>query len=72
VAEDNEHIRSLIAARDRAIEDRRDVAKVLGEKYQRGHTENMREVFEKIQSSIEAIERAIGHEKMLAGPVIPS
>jgi hypothetical protein len=66
MAEENEHIQKLIAARDRQIEDRRNAAAALTEKYTRGHTEDMREAFVKIQDTIEAIERAIAHEEFIA------
>jgi len=46
---------------------RRDIAEALAEKYNRGHTENMREAFIKIQDAIEAIERAVWHERYIAG-----
>jgi len=39
----------------------------LAEKYSHGHTENMREAFIKIQDAIEAIERAVWHERYIAG-----
>ena len=57
-----------IAARDREVTHRRDMAGHLAEKYSRGDTENMREAFIKIQDAIEAIERAIWHERYIAGP----
>jgi hypothetical protein len=43
------------------------VAKHLAEKYNRGDTENTREAFIKIQDAIEAIERAVWHERYIAG-----
>ncbi len=67
MAQENEHIRKLIAARDREVEQRRNVADALAQAYERGETERMREVFISLQNTIEAIERAIQHEKMLAG-----
>ena len=67
MAQENEHIRKLIAARDREVEQRRDIADALAQAYERGETERMREAFINIQKTIEAIERAIQHEKMLAG-----
>jgi hypothetical protein len=47
-------VEKLIAARDREVAHRRDVAKLLAEKYNRGDTENTREYFIKIQEAIEA------------------
>ena len=67
MAQDNEYVQNLIAARDREVTHRRDIAKTLAEKHDRGDTENLREGFIKIQNVIEAVERAIQHEKMLAG-----
>jgi hypothetical protein len=66
MAEENKYIQKLITARDRQIEDRRNSAAALTEKYTRGHTEDMREAFVKIQDTIEAIERAIAHEEFIA------
>ena len=67
LTQENEHIRKLIAARDREVEQRRNIADALAQAYERGETERMREAFINIQKTIEAIERAIQHEKMLAG-----
>jgi hypothetical protein len=68
--QENEHIRKLISARDREVEQRRNIADALAQAYERGETERMREAFINIQNTIEAIERAIQHEKILAG--VPS
>jgi hypothetical protein len=62
----NEHIQQLAAARAAAITQRRQVAAALAESYKRGHTENMRDLFVKLQDSIEAIDRAIADESRLA------
>jgi DNA-directed RNA polymerase subunit F len=67
MAQDNEYVQKLIAARDREVVHRRDIAERLAEKYNRGDTENMREAFIKIQETIEAIERAVWHERYIAG-----
>ena len=67
MAQDNEYIQKLIAARDREVAHRRNVAGALAEKHDRGDTENMREAFIKIQDAIEAIERAVWHERYIAG-----
>jgi len=40
----------------------------LAEKHNRGDTENMREAFIKIQDVIEAIERAVWHERYIVDP----
>jgi hypothetical protein len=66
MAQDNEHVQKLIAARDREVAHRRDAAETLAEKHNRGDTENMREAFIKIQDVIEAIERAVRHERYIA------
>jgi DNA-directed RNA polymerase subunit F len=67
MAQDNEYVQKLIAARDREVVHRRDIAERLAEKYNRGDTENTREAFIKIQETIEAIERAVWHERYIAG-----
>jgi hypothetical protein len=64
--QENEHVRKLINARDREVEQRRNVADALAQAYERGETERMREVFTNLQNTIEAIERAIQHEEKLA------
>jgi hypothetical protein len=66
MAEENEHIQKLIAARDRQVEERREVAAVLGQKYERSTTEVNRSRFVTIQNTIEVIERAISHEGYMA------
>src|SRR5262249_521655 len=63
MAQDNEYVQKLIAARDREVKHRRDVAEALAEKH-RGDTENMREAFIKIQDVIEAIEGAVWHRNI--------
>jgi hypothetical protein len=66
MAEENEHIQKLIAARDREMRERREIAATLAQKYERGTTENYRERFITVQNAIEAIERAIAHEEFIA------
>ena len=68
MTQENEHIRKLIAARAREVEQRRNVAGVLAQAYERGETERMREVFINLQNTIEAIDRAIQDEKGLSRP----
>jgi hypothetical protein len=72
MAQENEHIRKPIAGRDREVEQRRNVADAFAQAYERGETERIREVFLNLQNTIEAIERAIQHEKMLAGGAVSS
>ncbi len=67
MVQDNEHVQRLIAARDREVARRRDLVQRLAEKHDRGDTENMREAFIKIQDAIEAIERAVWHERYISG-----
>jgi HD superfamily phosphohydrolase YqeK len=56
MAQDNEYVQKLIAARDREVVHRRDIAERLAVKYNRGDKE-----------TIEAIERAVWHERYIAG-----
>jgi hypothetical protein len=42
MAQDNEYVQKLIAARDREVAHRRNVAEVLAEKHNRGDMENMK------------------------------
>ena len=65
MAEENEHIQKLISARDREVEQRRKVVAAFAQKYERGAMENNREIFIRIQNTIETIERAIWHEKFI-------
>ena len=71
MAEKIEAINTLQAARQMFIEDRRalSVAMVLGHRRRRTddvHANGMRESFIGIQNAIEAIDRAIAHERLLA------
>lgn len=66
MVQENEHVENLIAARDKEVADRRDVAGKLAEKHQRGHAEDMREAIILIQNAIEAIDRAIADERRVA------
>ena len=65
MAGENEHIQKLFAARSTMVKARREVADALAAPYKRGHTENMRAQFKELQSTIEAIDRAIGDENHL-------
>jgi hypothetical protein len=67
----NDHIRILIAARDKEVVDRRDVAIALAAQHQRGHADDLRESIVRIQNAIEAIDRAIADEKQLASVDAP-
>jgi hypothetical protein len=66
MAAENEHIEKLIAARDKEVADRRDVAGAMAAQHQRGHAEDMREAIILIQNAIEAIDRAIADERRVA------
>jgi hypothetical protein len=63
MANENEHLAKLVAARSRMVTERREVASALTEKYKRSNTDNMRELLVQIQATIEAIDRAIADEK---------
>ena len=70
MADENEHIAKLTAARSRMVTERRDIASALTEKYKRAHTNDMRELVQ-IQATIEAIDRAIADEKNIASAHAP-
>ena len=65
MVQENEHIRKLIEARGRQVEQRRILADALAQPYERGETEGVRQACIIIQSTIEAIERVIDHEEDL-------
>ena len=44
MAQDNEYVQKLVAARDREVAHRRDVAETLAKKHNRGDAENMRDI----------------------------
>lgn len=72
MAEELHHVRNLAAARDRLVEERRALAGAIALGYRRrrtddSHANDMRGTFIALQNLIEAIERAIAHEKVLAG-----
>jgi hypothetical protein len=62
MAQKNEHIKNLTAARDREVLHRREVAGALAQKYDRAHTEI---TFISIQNTIDAIDRAIADERLI-------
>jgi hypothetical protein len=51
MAQENDHIRKLITARDREVEQRRNVADALAQASERGETERMREAFINLQNT---------------------
>jgi hypothetical protein len=62
----NEHLETLRAARMRTVEGRREVGVGLTGDYEAGHTEDLRRLFVELQSTVEAIDRAILDEERLA------
>jgi hypothetical protein len=71
MAEEVDPIRTLVAAADKLVEERRALVIAIALGYRRrrsddGHTNDMREVFISIQNTLEAIDRAIAHEKLIA------
>jgi hypothetical protein len=72
MAEELQHVRTLTAARDRLIEERRALAGAIALGYRRrrtddSHANDMRETFIALQNLIEAIERALTQEETLVG-----
>ena len=72
MADENEHLAMLVAARSRMITERREVVIALTEKYKRAHTDDMRELLVQIQATIDAIDRAIADEKNIASAHAPA
>jgi hypothetical protein len=71
MAEELHHVRTLTAARDKLVEERRALAGAIALGYRRrrtddSHANDMRETFIALQNLIEAIDRAIAHEKTFA------
>jgi hypothetical protein len=64
MAEENEHIQTLMAARDRMVNDRRKLAVALSDPH-KGGQKDIRSAFISLQDTIEAIERAIAHENYI-------
>ena len=71
VTEDNEHVKTLMAARDKLVTKRRELAVALAMPSTRGELEEMLERFTSLQDTIAAIEDAIKHERQLAGQEPP-
>jgi len=71
MAEESNPINALTTARNKLVEERRALAVAMALGYGRRRTDNsqtndMREAFLNIQATIEAIERALVHEKSIA------
>lgn len=69
MAQENEYEEKLSAARARAVADRREVTDALAKNY---NAENMREAFVKLQSVVEAIDRALADEAHIAARPVSS
>ena len=65
---ENAHVNALVAARIKAVSERRRVTETLTADHRRGQTEETLETFVKLQDTIEAIDRAIADEKRMANP----
>ena len=77
MAEEIGPINTLTTARDKLVEERRALAVAMALGYRRrrtdeSHTNDMREAFISIQITIEAIDRAIAHEKLIASESLGS
>ena len=66
MTQENEHIKKLAAARERMISGRRALADALANEYKGGRTERMPDSFIVAQNTIEAIDRVIAHETLIA------
>ena len=66
MAHDSEHLKKLTDARDRVVAERSQISDALAQEYKHGHSVEMRERFISIQSTIEAIDRAIADERRIA------
>jgi hypothetical protein len=62
MADENEHVKNLEKALGRLIDRRRQIAISLSEPFKRGHTENLQERFNVVQTTIEAVRKAIDEE----------
>ena len=66
MADENEHVKNLEKALGSLIDRRRQIAVGLSEPFKRGRTENLQERFNVVQTTIEAVRKAIGEEKVIA------
>jgi hypothetical protein len=69
--DETDHVKTLTTAKSRLVEERRALAVAIALGYRRRRTDDsqtndMREAFIGIQGTIEAIDRAIAHEKVIA------
>ena len=63
---ESEHIKTLSAARERLIAERRALADQLAKPYERVKTSECREKFIAVQKTIEAIDLALADEKQIS------
>jgi hypothetical protein len=63
------HVKQLVAAREKLVADRRELAEALAKPFERGHTDS-RDKFVAVQMAIEAIDRALQDEQPAGGPGI--
>ena len=62
MADENEHVKNLEKALGSLIDRRRQIAIGLSEPFKRGRTENLQERFNVVQTTIEAVRKAIDEE----------
>ena len=75
MADENEHVKNLEKALGSLIDRRRQIAIGLSEPFKRGRTENLQERFNVVQTTIEALRKAIDEEKHIAEtgkPFVPT
>jgi hypothetical protein len=72
MTKDSEETTNLRNARNGLLQERRQLANELTKPYQRGATESLRERFMVVQSTIEAIDRAIDDERTGLSDVLAS
>lgn len=65
MTQENEFIAALRAARERAVQQRRDVIKALSGPFERGETERMRELLTSISGTISLIDEALLDEQRI-------
>ena len=75
MADENEHVKNLEKALGSLIDRRRQIAIGLSEPFKRGRTENLQERFNVVQTTIEAVRKAIADETHIAKtgkPFVPT
>jgi hypothetical protein len=66
-----EHIEALEELRRRTVEQRRKIVKDLAAPKEHGGAQDLREMLIRIQTTLEAVDRALEDERRLAGGGIP-